>query len=59
MKKLLLFSALILVQLISAQQDIDFTIKAKKILNELEINLLDHIIVSDTGNYSFLENEII
>lgn len=46
-------------KLTPSKQDIDFTIKAKKILNELEINLLDHIIVSDTGNYSFLENGII
>ena len=46
-------------KLTPSKQDIDFTLKAKKILNELEINLLDHIIVSDTGDFSFLENGII
>jgi len=39
--------------------DINFTNKCKEILNNLEINLLDHIIVSSEGHYSFLENGIL
>lgn len=42
-----------------SKSDIDFTLKSKKILKDLEINLLDHIIVSEDGFYSFLENDIL
>ena len=42
-----------------SEHDIAFTSKAKKILKEIEVNLLDHIIVSGRGYFSFLENNFL
>ena len=42
-----------------SEQDISFTSRAKKILKEIEVNLLDHIIVSGRGYFSFLENDFL
>ncbi len=42
-----------------SSQDIAFTSKAKNFLKEIEVNLLDHIIVSGRGYFSFLENEFL
>lgn len=42
-----------------SRQDINITIKAKEFLKEIDVNLLDHIIVSSEGYYSFLENNLI
>lgn len=42
-----------------SEQDIQITKKMKSILNSLDINLLDHVIVSENGVFSFLENNIL
>jgi DNA repair protein RadC len=42
-----------------SKADIAMTEKFKKLLNELEINLLDHIVVGKNGYYSFYENNIL
>ncbi len=42
-----------------SQSDIDFTNRCKGILRDIEINLLDHLIVSKNNFYSFLENKIL
>lgn len=39
--------------------DIKFTKKTNDILREIDVDLLDHIIVTNNGYYSFLENNLI
>ena len=38
-----------------SQADLDLTIQLKNILKSIEINLLDHLIVTQNGFYSFLD----
>jgi DNA repair protein RadC len=42
-----------------SRADIDMTKKLKKILEPLEVRVLDHIIITSKGYYSFLEEGII
>lgn len=39
-----------------SQSDIDATLKAITAGNSLDINIIDHVIISNEGYYSFLEN---
>lgn len=42
-----------------SQADIQITRRLQKALNVLEINLLDHLIITHRGYYSFYENEML
>ena len=42
-----------------SQQDIDLTKKAKAGLNLLDINLLDHVIITEFGYYSFTDSGLL
>ena len=42
--------------LVPSQSDVDATVKAVAAGNSLDINVIDHIIISNEGYYSFLEN---
>ncbi|BDU50688.1 RadC family protein [Haliovirga abyssi] len=42
-----------------SKNDIKFTKKTKNILEEIEVELLDHIILTTNNYYSFLENNLI
>lgn len=42
-----------------SQSDILLTNKLKEILENIEIRVLDHIIISERGHFSFLENDLL
>lgn len=42
-----------------SKKDIELTLELQEILEKLDIKLLDHIIVTDEGDYSFYENGLI
>ena len=44
---------------IPSRADIEVTLKLKKVLDILEIRLLDHIIITRDSYYSFLEEGIL
>ena len=42
-----------------SKQDVNFTNRMKKLLKELDVRLLDHIIIGRNSYFSFLENELL
>ena len=42
-----------------SKQDVNFTKRMKKLLKELDVRLLDHIIIGRNSYFSFLENELL